>query len=235
MSKKQQPEEAMEPTAVIEGIGAGEERAAAARSMLYQLLAEWVRFPWQDFHAAAVAGELAPAAAECIAALPYALGVSEHLAALASVEPDYDEFQAAYVGLFDVGMGGPPCPLYGGTWGGDRQKAMEEALRFYRFFGLTLSTEERDLPDHLGTELEFLHFLAFKEVEALHAGVDAGSYRRAARDFLLRHPAKWLPRALAKLDKVGAPPFWRGLLSFVAAYCRADASYLESVVGPMKA
>ena len=80
-----------------------------------------------------------------------------------------------------------------------------------------------------------IHFLAFKEVEALHAGLDAGSYRRAARDFLLRHPAKWMPRALAKLDKVGAPPFWHGLLSLVAAFCRADASYLEAVVGPMKA
>lgn len=234
MTKKQKPEEAMEPTAVIEGIGVGDERAAAARSKLYQLLAEWVRFPWQDFHAAAVAGELAPAAAECIQALPYGLGVAEHLAALATVEPDYDEFQSVYVGLFDVGMGGPPCPLYGGTWGGDRQKAMEEALRFYRFFGLTLSSDERDLPDHLPTELEFLHFLAFKEVEALHAGLDAGSYRRAARDFLLRHPAKWLPRALAKLDKVDVPPFWRALLSLVNDFCRADASYLESLVGPMK-
>ena len=235
MTKKNQPEETMEPTARIEGIAAGEERAAAARSRLYQLLAEWVRFPWQDFHAAAVAGELAPAAAEAISALPYSLGVAEHLSALAQVEPDYDEFQAAYVGLFDVGMGGPPCPLYGGPWGGDRHEAMAEALRFYRFFGLTLSTEERDLPDHLGTELEFLHFLAFKEVEALHSGADAGSYQRAARDFLLRHPAKWLPRALAKLEKVGAPPFWSGLLSLVTAYCRADASYLESLVGPMKA
>ncbi len=219
----------------IEAIAPGAERYAAARSTLYSHLSSWLRFPWEDFHELALSGQLAPAAGECLAALPYSVGNAEELlAGLGAVEPEYDEFQSVYVSLFDVGAGGPPCPLYGGHWIGDRQKVMEEALRFYRFFGLTTSKEEKDLPDHLSTELEFLHFLTFKELEALRVGTDAGSPRRAARDFLVRHPARWLPLALKKLDKVEVQPFWRALVGLTAAYCKADAVYLIGSEGPVQ-
>ncbi len=225
----------MTEIATIDSIQEGAERDAAARSTLYRYLAAWLAFPWEDFHQVALAHELAPAARDVIPHLPYAIeGCDELLVQLDGVEPDYDEFQSAYVGLFDVGMGGPPCPLYGGTWGGDRQRIMEEALRFYRFFGLTISSDERDLPDHLTTELEFLHFLSFKEVETIRAGGDVASLRRAQRDFLARHPASWLPKAIAKLEKVEAPAFWRGLLGFTSAYCGADAAYLVKTEGPVE-
>ena len=100
--------------------------------------------------------------------------------------------------------------------------------------GLPISPEAHYLPDQLCTELEFLHFLAFKEVEALQAGGDTGSLRRASRDFLLRHPARWLPKACAKLDKIDAPPLWRALVGLTSACCNADAAYLTASEGPMK-
>ncbi len=224
----------MQEIAEIKSIEAGPESDAAARSMLYRYLAGWLRFPWEDFHKSALGGELAPAASECLAALPYEVeGAAELIELFSVVESDYDLFQSDYVGLFDVGAGGPPCPLYGGNWIGDRQKTMEEVLRFYRFFGLSLSKEERDLPDHVTTQLEFLHFLSFKEVEAIRESADVGSYRRAARDFVARHPARWLPRAQQKLEKKQAPDFWRGLIGLAAAYCQADAAYLVSTEGPV--
>ena len=111
---------------------------------------------------------------------------------------------------------------------------MEETLRFYRFFGLTIDPEAHELPDQLSTQLEFLHFLAFKEVETLQAGGDTGPLRRACRDFLGRHPAGWLPKACAKLDKIDAPPLWRGLVGLASGYCNADAAYLTASEGPMK-
>ncbi len=226
---------AAENVTTIESIAPGGERHAAARSTLYSLLSAWLRFPWEEFHELAMSGELVPAAEECLAALPYRVEHMEQaLADLGKVEKNYDEFQSAYVGLFDVGAGGPPCPLYGGHWVGDRQKVMEEALRFYRFFGLTTAKQEKDLPDHLATELEFLHFLTFKELEALRAGSDTGSQRRAVRDFLIRHPLRWMPLALKKLDTIEAPPFWHGLLRLTVAYCKADAAYLTAAEGPIQ-
>ncbi len=225
----------MTDLATIDSIAPGPEQEAAARSTLYRHLADWLRFPWENFHGLALAGELAQTAAPCLAALPYTVeGADGMLESLGEVEADYDLFQSDYVGLFDVGAGGPPCPLYGGVWGGDRQKVMEEALRFYRFFGLSLSPEERDLPDHVSTELEFLHFLTFKEVEALREGSETDSLRRAARDFLVRHPAKWLPRAAGKLQTKEAPRFWRGLIGLGALFCKADADYLITTEGPVR-
>ncbi len=38
---------------------------------------------------------------------------------------------------------------------------------FYRAFGLEMSTENRERPDHLAAELEFMHFLALKEAQAM--------------------------------------------------------------------
>jgi len=227
-------------TPIIDSVAEGAETDAAARSLLYEELAAVLRFPEQPFYQTVVSGDLRARLSERIALLPYPVeGAEQLLAAITVPEADgsndsYDLFQSEYVGLFDVGAGGPPCALYGGTWGGDRQKVMEEALRFYRFFGLTISPEAHELPDQLCTELEFLHFLAFKEVETLQAGGDTGSLRRASRDFLSRHPARWLPKACAKLDKIDAPPLWRALLGLTSASCKADAAYLTASEGPMK-
>ena len=45
---------------------------------------------------------------------------------------------------------------------------MLEVSEFYKHFGLNMNQEEgkRELPDHLCAELEFLHFLTFKEAQA---------------------------------------------------------------------
>lgn len=225
----------MMDVAKIESIAPGAERETAARSVLYRNLSNAFSFPWQEFHAAARADEIRPALEACLEGLPYRTeGLGALLDGLREVEPDYDEFQSAFVGLFDVGPGGPPCPLYGGAWGGDRQRIMEEALRFYRFFGLTISPEERELPDHLSTQLEFLHVLTFRELQARQSGNDPGSFRRAARDFLARHPGYWLPRAVEKLERLDTPRFWKSLVGVTALCCRADGAHLVETEGPVE-
>ena len=68
-------------------------------------------------------------------------------------------------------------------------KSMEEVIRFYNYFGLKLSDERRIPPDHLATELEFLHYLTFRQAASklrigigLHTGPivagNLGSRRR---------------------------------------------------------
>jgi len=223
-------------TTMTADVGTDEAQAeVAARSVLYRELASALRFPSDKSHHAVLSGELRTVLGDCVSLLPYAFEDADRLVAgIATGEQDYDLFQSEYVGLFDVGAGGPPCPLYGGAWGGDRQKVMEETLRFYRFFGLTISSEQRELPDQLSTELEFLHFLTFRELEALEDGTDTGSLRRASRDFLGRHPARWLTKADAKLGSLDAGAPWCALIGFAAAYCRADAAHLVATEGPMK-
>ncbi len=200
------------------------EQAAAARSRLYQLLAMAFGFPDEDLFAALGGGSFAATLAQTCAALPYALG-DAMAAGLGDGGGAYTDFESEYIRLFDVGAAGPPCPLYGGVYAGDRMKTMEDATRFYNFFQLRLAPQVRELPDHITTELEFLHYLTFREVEARQRGVDPAPLLRATRDFLARHLCKWVPRMQARLAKQTTCAFFPALVQFAVAFFAADQAY----------
>jgi DMSO reductase family type II enzyme chaperone len=109
---------------------------------------------------------------------------------------------------------------------------MEEVTRFYNHFGLSLGGESRELPDHITTELEFMHFLTFQEVSALQRDKDRGPYLRAQRDFLQRHLGRWVPQVRVLAQKQGAAPFFLGLVGLSEAFVLADLAYVASLVGP---
>ena len=193
-------------------------RQAAARSRAFQLFAAALAYPEGEVLEAIRAGVVARALAEVLGEVaPELLGDLDP-ESLADGGGDDDELAVEYTRLFDVGPSGPPCPLYGGLYGGARMKVMEEAVRFYNHYGLRLATEIRELPDHLLTELEFLHYLAFREAEALERGEDAGAWQRGQRDFLARHPGRFLPRLLARLEENAPPRYLRELLRLLAAF-----------------
>jgi DMSO reductase family type II enzyme chaperone len=192
---------------------------AEARSRAYQLFARAFGYPEGDLLEAIQSGELAEALGAALTEASPSLAAGLDRSALRAPD-DAEALAAEYTRLFDVGTKGPPCPLHGGLWLGDRMKTMEEVLRFYRHFGLVLATEPSELPDHLGLELEFLHYLAFRENEASREGTDAGAFERAERDFLSRHPGRFVPLLRANLERERATPFFvalaRALEEFLA-------------------
>lgn len=202
------------------------ERTAASRSRIYQLLAMAFSFPDAEFFESVRDGTLAAALRESCAVLPYDL--LSAIEPLGTVEGAPQEFESEYIRLFDVGAGGPPCPLYGGTYGGDRMKAMEDAVRFYNYFHLHLSQEMRELPDHITTQLEFLHYLTFREAEARQQGTDPSSLLRAERDFLARNLCKWVPKLQARLAKQQTNPFFVALVDFAATFFALDQQYASA-------
>ena len=211
-----------------------EEFRGAARSRMYRLLASAFTFPEETFHRTALGGEFLSEVLEIAAGLPYALPLAEGeplRTVLGGVSADYVEFQSEYVRLFDVGVPRPPCPLYGGLYLGSRRGVMEEVTRFYNHFGLSLDGESRELPDHITTELEFMHFLTFQEVTALQREKDRGPYLRAQRDFLQRHLARWVPQVRVLAEKQRAAPFFLGLVGLTEAFLLADLAYVASLVG----
>lgn len=199
------------------------ERAAASRSRVYQLLRAAFAFPDTEFFTAIRDGSLARRLHEACVNLPY--DVLAAIEPLRTVAGTAQEFESEYIRLFDVGPAGPPCPLYGGTYGGDRMKVMEEAVRFYNYFGLHLSQEVRELPDHITTELEFLHYLTFREVEVRQQGGDPVPLLRAQRDFLARHLCKWVPKLRLRLIKQETNPFFLALVDFAVLFFSADEKY----------
>ena len=199
-------------------------QAAASRSRVYQLLALAFAFPDQDFFDAIRDGTFITALSDACRGLPYDLSAAV-TAGLRAGGDAYADFESEYIRLFDVGAAGPPCALYGGVYIGDRMKVMEDATRFYNFFQLRIASEMRELPDHITTELEFLHYLTFREAELCQQGLDPSSPRRAARDFLARHLCKWVPRLQAKLAKQHTPPFFPALVHFALTFFEADQRY----------
>ena len=200
------------------------EHVAAHRSRLYQLLAAAFAFPDEEFFAAVSDGTFATALVHLCEALPYDL-ISVATLGLGVVGESYAEFEAEYIRLFDVGAARPPCPLYGGVYIGDRMKVMEDATRFYNFFSLRVSPQLRELPDHITTELEFLHYLTFREAETRQRGLDPTPLLRAQRDFLARHLCKWVPRLQARLAKQTTLAFFPTLVRFAIAFFEQDQAY----------
>lgn len=189
---------------------------AVARSRAYQLFQNALSYPDDELCEWIREGGVAEPLEACLQAIDPGLCPDRERLAQLSDPGVGDTLAIEYTRLFDAGASGPPCPLYGGLYGGARMKTMEENVRFYNHFGLTLSEEQRELPDHLSTQLEFLHYLSYREAEALEQGTDAGPYQRAQRDFVERQPGRWMPDLVGKLAQNDAHPFFRALVASLA-------------------
>jgi len=201
--------------------------ASAARSALYATLADTIEFPSAELHEQAALGVLAGRIADVVGALPYQIADAPDVGALRNAG-EYVDMQSEYIRIFDVGAARPPCPLYGGEWLGARKASLEETLRFYRFFGLKVDENARELPDHITVELEFLQVMAYMEGVARARGGDTASLQRAQRDFIERQPGRWWPRLHQKLAGCAPPPFYTALVALIDAALAADLAYLKA-------
>jgi len=126
-------------------------------------------------------------------------------AGMLSPDITQEELETEYLAAFETGRDGKPLSLFEGVNRPEqgRDGILQELLRFYEFFDAKLNENDRDYPDHLVTELEFLAWLCLREQAADGNGGDATPFRCAARDFLDRHLATWLPEFQRKLEATG--------------------------------
>jgi len=109
-------------------------------------------------------------------------------------------------------------------------KLMEDLVRFYEYFGLRI--QPGDHPDHLCAELEFMHYMAFKEAAALAHADPVADVRRAQRDFLDRHLCRWLPRIRSRLQSArDLPSFYLFAAELAEDFCRRDIAWLKAAWG----
>jgi DMSO reductase family type II enzyme chaperone len=198
----------------------------AARFAMYRLLADALEFPSREFFEEVRCGAFLEGARAVVGGLPYGLDAEAVLGSLLA-DGEYVDFQAEYIRLFDVGAVRPPCPLYGGEWGMPRRRSMEDALRFYRFFGLKMSEGAHELPDHVTVELEFMQVMAHTEGEARARDGDPAPLLRAERDFLARHLGRWWPLLRRRLATQQPPPFYEAITALAATFFAADHAYLS--------
>jgi DMSO reductase family type II enzyme chaperone len=210
----------------LAGLKTEPEVAAAARSALYLRLVRALSFPEPPLVEELASGDFLAGLEGEAALLPYTFDLTPaERGALAGPTLAHDEVQQEYIRLFEVGPGRPPCPLYEGSHRSGRMKIMEETVRFYEHFGLR--TQPGDQPDHLCAELEFMHYLAFKEAALLSSGAETAGLAAAQRDFLSRRLCGWLPRLRQRAEGCGAAPLYAALLGLAERYCRVDEGALR--------
>ena len=172
---------------------------------------------------------------------PFSLEEGERKGLTLSGSVQEEDVEVEFVRLFESGPGGPPCPLVEGAWKEDRKVVLKELILFYNHFGLSYAEGAQDeRPDHICLEMEFLHYLTFKEVQALQTGADPSSYRRAQRDFLERHPLVWMEKVSDRLEKIHdrlpedacreAIVFYRELVKLTCRFLGEERSYLQTLL-----
>ncbi len=200
--------------------GAAHRAAGPARAAMWFELVGLFEYPTDGLVESARSGRLTSDIAGAAAGLPYPLDVP----AFDDLPPDPPGMGSEFIRLFDVPSAGTPCPLYLGALGGDRRTTMEDLLRFYRHFGLSVvHAEERDLPDSVPTVLEFLGYLVEREQLDPNGGDDE---RRAQRDLLQRHLVRGASVIRERVARLDPPAFYAGATALLEELVHAEAAAL---------
>lgn len=202
---------------------------AAARSRMYALLAEAFAYPQGDAVLRLLDGDWE---AEVVAAISDSgLSVGSNFSLRLPDRPSaITELQVSYTELFDVAGGTPKVSLlerrYVDT---PEQELWSEVLGFYGHFGLDFSQGyANEQPDHLLTELAFMHYLSFLEAGTLS---ERDSFRRGQRDFLQLHLAHVGNGCAEKISSIGQAEPYASIAALMAELITADLEYLNQRPG----
>jgi len=197
-------------------------------SQVYLFLGRCFSYPKEDFYHL-IADERAE---EELRAMVEALPFAVNFKAIPTPSLPQEDFESEYISTFDIAFGpSHPCTLHESDYRDDVSSTdiTEELLRFYEHFQVKLSDKEKDYPDHLVVELEFMAFLAKKEADAAKRGNDPAPYRRAQVDFLERRLDQWVSKLDDKIQKRIKEPFYREASSFLREFLTNHLSYLRSL------
>jgi TorA maturation chaperone TorD len=115
-----------------------------------------------------------------------------------------------FVGPFEL-----HAPPYGSVYLEDAKMLMGnttvEVMKMYEQAGLSLNDENRDAPDHIAIELEFMHYLASKEVQALKSGDadEALDFLQMQHVFLDKYLSPWIEPFCDKIYESSESDFYK--------------------------
>ncbi|MCA9461625.1 MAG: molecular chaperone TorD family protein [Nitrospira sp.] len=124
------------------------------------------------------------------------------------------------------------CPPYETLFGNDhvfgQSYVMGDIAGFYSAFGLQLSPDIHERLDHLSVELEFMHYLSYKESYAiLHDGKEKlQTVVEAEKKFVKEHIGRWVPLFSGMLKRKADFGFYRILADFTTEWMGLEIAYL---------
>lgn len=197
----------------------------AARSEIYRILSAVFAYPASDEQKDFVLQGAQAALRTAAVRLPFPLRALDALIERgAEAAPDVE---LEYTRLFDNCSGRPALSLHEKDFSSvDQKKLWEELIRYYEHFGLRYDLKEcKEWPDHIGIELEFLHYLTFLEATVPDAMTE--NYLAAEGDFLDRHLAKWVPGFCQKLSDGDVPSPYRAFGEVLAQFIAGEREFIQ--------
>lgn len=147
-------------------------------------------------------------------------------------ELSVDDLQVEHVRLFDYN---PLCPPYESSY--IKLKNLNPAtihsalIECYHKFGLNSSPSFAEPLDHITVELEFMHFLTFREGQAIEKeSEDVEMYLMAEKDFCENHLIKWVPEFSNCLDKQANLRFFNLSALLTRDFIIHESEYVNSIV-----
>lgn len=146
-------------------------------------------------------------------------------------EKDYQKLELEYDALFNVPLGKYVTPnesVYktGLVW----QLPTAEVNQMYKRAGLEVALKE--MPDHIGLELNFLAFLCNREKEMWQKGDLEGalSQLKIEWEFLEKHLSTWVDDLCKNILEKAETNLYKGLAKITRAYVAADFEEVNSLL-----
>jgi TorA maturation chaperone TorD len=130
-------------------------------------------------------------------------------------------FSKLFVGPFEL-MAAP----YGSVYLDENQRAMGDStmrvIQYYIDAGLNPSDENKEPPDHISSELEFMYYLAFRYLET-----GDSQFLEKQRQFLLTQIHLWVPKFTSDIVKSQIHPFFSSLASLTNDFIDWEVNQLK--------
>ena len=216
----------------VQMIETRKEQAAAhhfARSAAYRLLCQATMYPSEDVIAALREDDLPQAqAAADILDETFSAPLAAFAKELQNSTPD--DLQRAHGHIFShlLSLDCPPCEtVYTAREIFEETAQLSDIAGFFRAFGMELA--ERERPDHITVELEFMHLLTAKEAVAqLHHGPDKARLCRVVqRKFVQDHLGRWGRRFAQQLAGRAPEGLFSATAALLDAFLADEIAYLR--------
>jgi DMSO reductase family type II enzyme chaperone len=143
-----------------------------------------------------------------------------------------EDLEVEYTRLFIYSRPHVPCSPYESIDVEKTRRLMGDSTmavkQMYRTFKLSVSDQFKDLPDHIGAELEFMHFLSFNEGTFAASGMKEASdvCVEGEKTFLMDHMLKWVPAFHRCLEENSKLKFFVSIAKLTNDFIAEDARYL---------
>jgi TorA maturation chaperone TorD len=159
----------------------------------------------------------------CSEASIHVLNMGEEIRRMGDVKSLKVDYSKLFVGPYDL-----LAPPYGSMYLEGARKIMGastlDVRNRYREVGLDISVDFKEPPDHIAAELEFMHYLITKEVEAIKTGDFKGAmlYLQKQMKFLKTHLSVWVPEFTGKIEAKAETAFYKHLAKFTKIFIKKD-------------